>query len=245
MRFGCCYIYSISNKMEKFFSVQQIHTHCESSHSIKLVSGPPSCGKTSLLFQFAFNLGLEGNVTFICNRRKLENKPPYLSQGVDPTSETFQRIQMKYLEDDDGIKKYFSAFHLHSTLPVAVVIDDFGDFFEERRCQEKYANPRGRDLAMVRTLALCQNAVSLANQCRPCQLVLSDTHHGESPRLIFIYKRWVPTIFTIRGDGAGWFILRSINNCGIDCCLRTKRAKYSIALQFLSLEEISEDSREQ
>ena len=31
-----------------------------------------------------------------------------------------------------------------------------------RRCQEKYANPRGRDLAMVRTLALCQNAVSLA-----------------------------------------------------------------------------------
>ncbi|KAG7025230.1 hypothetical protein SDJN02_11725 [Cucurbita argyrosperma subsp. argyrosperma] len=257
--------------MERFFSVRQIQTQCDSSHSIMLVSGPPSCGKTSLLFQFAFNLGLEGNVAFICNRRKLENKPPYLSQaslslflsGVDPASETFQRIQMKYLEDDEGINKYFSAFHLHRTLPVAVVIDDFGDFFEERssyfpmflfpfsfhllfvrRCQEKYANPRGRDLAMVRTLALCHNAMSLANQCRPCQLVLSDTHHGESPRLIFIYKRWVPTIFTIRGDGSGWFILRSINNCGNDCCLRTKSAKYSISLQFLSLEEVSEDITE-
>ncbi|XP_022959972.1 uncharacterized protein LOC111460863 isoform X2 [Cucurbita moschata] len=225
----------------RFFSVRQIQTQCDSSHSIMLVSGPPSCGKTSLLFQFAFNLGLEGNVTFICNRRKLENKPPYLSQGVDPASETFQRIQMKYLEDDEGINKYFSAFHLHRTLPVAVVIDDFGDFFEERRCQEKYANPRGRDLAMVRTLALCHNAMSLA---KPCQLVLSDTHHGESPRLIFIYKRWVPTIFTIRGDGSGWFILRSINNCGNECCLRTKSAKYSIALQFLSLEEVSEDITE-
>uniref|UniRef100_A0A9I9DR78 Uncharacterized protein n=1 Tax=Cucumis melo TaxID=3656 RepID=A0A9I9DR78_CUCME len=190
-------------------------------HSLRIFPFNQACFGASFLF--AFNLGLEGNVTFICNRRKLENKPPYLSQ------------------DDDGIKKYFSAFHLHSTLPVAVVIDDFGDFFEERRCQAKYANPRGRDIAMVRTLALCHNAVSLA---KPCQLVLSDTHHGESPRLIFIYKRWVPTIFTIRGDGAGWFILRSINNCGNDCCLRTKRAKYSIALQFLSLEEISEDSRE-
>ncbi|XP_023005111.1 uncharacterized protein LOC111498201 isoform X2 [Cucurbita maxima] len=227
--------------MERFFSVRQIQTQCDPSHSIMLVSGPPSCGKTSLLFQFAFNLGLEGNVTFICNRRKLENKPPYLSQGVDPASETFQRIQMKYLEDNEGINKYFSAFHLHRTLPVAVVIDDFGDFFEERRCQEKYANPRGRDLAMVRTLALSHNAMSLA---KPCQLVLSDTHHGESPRLIFIYKRWVPTIFTIRGDGSGWLILRSINNCGNDCCLRTKSAKYSIALQFLSLEEVSEDITE-
>lgn len=39
--------------------------------------------------------------------------------------------------------------------------------------------------------------------------------------------------------------MRSINNCGNDCCLRTRSAKYSIALQFLSLEEISEDSGEQ
>lgn len=106
VHFGCCYVYLISHRMERFFSVRQIHTHCDSSHSIMLVSGPPSwyrptsplslllpsiefilvslefcSGKTSLLFQFAFNLGLEGNVTFICNRRKLENKPPYLSQA--------------------------------------------------------------------------------------------------------------------------------------------------------------------
>lgn len=35
----------------------------------------------------------------------------------------------------------------------------------------------------------------------PCKLLLSDTHLGDSPRLLFIYKRWVPTIFTIKG----WF----------------------------------------
>ncbi|KAG2706441.1 hypothetical protein I3760_05G104000 [Carya illinoinensis] len=153
--------------VERFFSVRQVelldHNH---SDPIMLLSGPPSCGKTSLLFQFAFNSAAGSNheVVFICNRRKLESKPPYFSPGIDPSSDTFQRIQMKYVDEDEGIKNYFAAFHLHDTFPAAVVIDDFGDFFEERSCQEKYNNPRGRDLAMVRTLALCHNAIAHAKR---------------------------------------------------------------------------------
>ncbi|XP_050119634.1 uncharacterized protein LOC126596955 isoform X2 [Malus sylvestris] len=193
--------------VRRFFSVGQMDLQQNHhSHPILLLSGPPSCGKTSLLFQFAFNSAMEaardcknGQVVFICNRRRLEAKPPYLSQGVDSSSEAFQRIQMKYVDDEEGIKKYFAAFHLHDTFPVAVVIDDFGAFFDERSCQERYGNPRGRDLAMVRTLALCHNAMIHANETRPCKLVLSDTHRGDSPRLLFIYKRWVSTIFTIQG----------------------------------------------
>lgn len=92
----------------------------------------------------------------------------------------------RYLDDDEGIKKFFAAFHLYDKFPVSVVIDDFGDFFDERyflffmdrlcgfffcvrfnyfrnfdsrSCQQRYGNPRGRDLAMVRTLALCHNAM--------------------------------------------------------------------------------------
>lgn len=38
----------------------------------------------------------------------------------------------RYLEDDEGIKKYFAAFHLHETCPTAVIIDDFGEFFDDR-----------------------------------------------------------------------------------------------------------------
>ncbi|KAG2706443.1 hypothetical protein I3843_05G092900 [Carya illinoinensis] len=116
--------------VERFFSVRQVelldHNH---SDPIMLLSGPPSCGKTSLLFQFAFNSAAGSNheVVFICNRRKLESKPPYFSPGIDPSSDTFQRIQMK-------------------------------------SCQEKYNNPRGRDLAMVRTLALCHNAIAHAKR---------------------------------------------------------------------------------
>ncbi|KAG5526806.1 hypothetical protein RHGRI_032916 [Rhododendron griersonianum] len=190
-------------------------------------------GKTSLLFQFAFNSALEsdsikGNVVFICNRSKLESKPPFLPQ-------------MKYVDNDEGIKKYFAAFHRQDNFPRTVVIDDFGDLFDERKCQERYNNARGRDLAMVRTLALCHSAITHANEKGPCNLLLSDTHHGDSPRLLFIYKRWISSVYTIKGDGSGSFLLKNNISSGSSLSDRTKTAKYSIALQYLVLEVITED----
>ncbi|KAM7478881.1 hypothetical protein LguiA_027094 [Lonicera macranthoides] len=221
------------------------------SHPITLLSGPPSSGKTSLLFQFAFNsAALQSNnnrpVVFICNRGKLLSKPPFLSQGIDPSSHVFQRIQMKYVDDDEGITKYFAAFHFHPILPASVIIDDFGDFFDDRNCQEKYNNPRGRDLAIVKTLALCHNAITHANETAPCKLLLSDTHHGDSPRLLYIYKRWVSSIYTIKGDGCGSFLLQSnfnSNTASLDS-QSTRSAKYSIALQYLVFESISADAEQ-
>lgn len=38
----------------------------------------------------------------------------------------------RYIEDDEGIRKYFAAFHLLGSFPAAVIIDDFADFFSER-----------------------------------------------------------------------------------------------------------------
>ncbi|CBI35670.3 hypothetical protein VitviT2T_001618 [Vitis vinifera] len=232
--------------VERFFSGKITETAGEDAGNFTLLSGPPSCGKTSLLFQFAFNAAVEGHsgnrdVVFICTRRRLESKPPYLSQGVDPSSDMFQHIQMKYVEDDEAIKKYFAAFHLHHKFPVAVIIDDFGDFFDERTCQERYNSPRGRDLAMVRTLALCRSAILHANKTAPCKVLLSDTHHGDSPRLLFIYKRWIPSIFTIKGDGSGSFLLTNGINSGSGSSGRRRTAKYSIALQYLFLEDVTED----
>ncbi|KAK2634796.1 hypothetical protein Ddye_029588 [Dipteronia dyeriana] len=230
--------------VERFFlGRQQTGTH--QSDPITLLSGPPSSGKTSLLFQFAFNCASSENVkvVFICKKRRLESKPPYISQGIDPSSDVFQRIQMKYVDDDEGIRKYFAAFHLYDEFPIAVIVDDFGDFFHERSCQERYANPRGRDLAMVRTLALCHNAITHATEKGPCKLLLSDTHYGNSPRLLFIYKRWISTIFTVKGDGTGSFLLKTNNNSGSGGSKRMRTAKYSIALQYLYLEGITEDSQ--
>ena len=39
----------------------------------------------------------------------------------------------RYVDDDEGLRNYFAAFHLHLHLhlPAAVVIDDFGDYFTQ------------------------------------------------------------------------------------------------------------------
>ncbi|RVW77989.1 hypothetical protein CK203_044848 [Vitis vinifera] len=209
--------------VERFFSGKITETAGQDAGNFTLLSGPPSCGKTSLLFQFAFNAAVEGHsgnrdVVFICTRRRLESKPPCLSQGVDPSSDMFQHVQMKYVEDDEAIKKYFAAFHLHHKFPVAVIIDDFGDFFDERTCQERYNSPRGRDLAMVRTLALCRSAILHAN--------LFDM---------------ISELSLTGGDGSGSFLLTNGINSGSGSSGRTRTAKYSIALQYLFLEDVTED----
>ncbi|MQM02627.1 hypothetical protein Taro_035394 [Colocasia esculenta] len=209
-------------------------------------------------------------------------------RGVDPSSEVFQRIQIKYVEDDEGIRKYFAAFHLHEIFPVAIIIDDFGNFFDDRNCQDRYGSQRGRDIAMARTLALCWDAISQANEglSEPCKLLLCDMHQGDSPRQLFIYKRWIPCIFTIKGQHCFYrrrtnrFTLKimlgipasasqfatypRINR--ISCSLiaegdgpssftfalkkngtsakssgRERTAKYSVALQYLVLEDIIDD----
>ncbi|CAA6660043.1 unnamed protein product [Spirodela intermedia] len=187
----------------RFFSGR----HPGDGETMMLLSGPPGSGKTSLLFQFAFNcaLGNRGDVVFICNRRRMETKPPCLSQGIDPTSEVFQRIRMKYIEDDEGIKQYFAAFHLSI-------------LFRRQSCQDRYGNQRGRDIAMVRTLSLGWDAVSHANKssAEPCKILLADTHQGDNPRLLFIYKR--ETFFRKREGG-----------------------EYSIALQYLVLQRMIDD----
>ncbi|MCD7468201.1 hypothetical protein HAX54_006179 [Datura stramonium] len=137
-----------------------------------------------------------------------------------------------YIDNEEGIKKYFAAFHMHDPAPVSVIIDDFADFFYQG------------DLAMVRVLALCRNAILYANEKGPCQLLLSDTHNGDSPRLLYLYKRWVSSIYTIKGDGSGSYLIRSSNNSGVAKSAGTKLAKYSIALQYLVFEGITEDEEQ-
>ncbi|KAL2982967.1 hypothetical protein AAZX31_12G015400 [Glycine max] len=173
-------------------------------------------GKTCLLFQFVFNVALHSNnnVIFICYRLRLDSKPPFLSQGIDPSSHVFHRIQMKYVNDDQDIRKYFAAFHLCDALPAAVLIDDFGDFFDDKRMNGS------------------------------CKVLLSDTHthQRDSPRFHFIYKKWIQTTFTIKeGDVPGSFIVKDRSHSPTDHTTTIKAAKYSIALQYLVFHGIVED----
>ncbi|CAL4917089.1 unnamed protein product [Urochloa decumbens] len=165
-----------------------------------------------------------------------------LFQGVDPSMSLLQRIQIKYTEDGDEIRKYFAAFHLLENFPAAVIVDDFADFFSERSCQQRYETTRARDLAMVRILALCHNAIGHANaklgSLGSCNLLLSDVLQGDTPRSLFIYKRWINSVYTIRADGTGSYILQNTVSPESET-KKARKAKYSVALQYLVLEEIS------
>lgn len=230
-----------------------------SHHPIILLSGPANSGKTSLLFQYAFNSACDANVidsqtaqlspqvVFICKRSKLQIKPPFLSQGVDPSSHVFQLIHIKYVEDMEGLINYFAAFHLYHKFPLTVIVDDFGLYFHhDHDCygQERYNNPRGRDFSMVKTLALCCNAIIHANETgHPCKLLLSDTHQGDMPKLLYIYRRWVSSIYNIKGDTGTFFLQRIPSQSPANVDLQKMRiAKYSIALQQLVLEGFPEDT---
>ncbi|EPS68239.1 hypothetical protein M569_06533 [Genlisea aurea] len=227
---------------DRFFLKQGTNYCCKlpvrEEDPIVLLSGPPSSGKTSLLFQFAFNSAAEGNgaVVILCNKRRLERNPPFLSQGVDPSSEVFRRIRMKYVDDDEGIKNYFAAFHLHDEMPQLVIVDDFVQLHDDKKCQERHNNPRRRDMSMARVLALCRDAIDHANKRGPCQILLSDTHKGDSPRLLYIFKRWVSSIYTIikGAEEFGSYILS--RQYPEDDDVNMGSAKYSIALQYLALE---------
>ncbi|CAN6282833.1 unnamed protein product [Urochloa humidicola] len=193
--------------MEKFFSYSSNAPRRDEGAGITLLSGPPCCGKTSLLFQFAVNRAAESGrgVVFICSKGRMENNPPFLSQGVDPSMSLLQRIQIK-------------------------------------SCQQRYGTTRARDLAMVRMLALCHNAIGHANaklgSLGSCNLLLSDVLQGDTPRSLFIYQRWINSIYTIRADGTGSFILQNIASSESET-KKARKAKYSVALQYLVLEEIS------
>jgi hypothetical protein len=37
----------------------------------------------------------------------------------------------RYVEDDEDVRKYFAAFHLHEKIPRVVIIDDFLELFND------------------------------------------------------------------------------------------------------------------
>ncbi|XP_020570620.1 uncharacterized protein LOC110017837 isoform X5 [Phalaenopsis equestris] len=199
---------------ERFFIGNSVRG-CSTSEQLSLLCGPPACGKTSLLFQFAFNCAAEsgGKVVFICSKKRLEHKPPFLPQDIDPASDILGRIQMKYVEDDVEIKKYFAAFHLHERFPVAVIIDDFGDFFIKG---------------------------SKLQPCGSCKLLLSDTQRRDNASLLFIYKIWMQSIFIIEVGGMDSFFLKNMANQR-NWPTRRRIAKYNFACQYLILEEVLEE----
>lgn len=69
-------------------------------------------------------LGLKNTLPCIKNYKKISKQTE---------KRTFYLLfAPRYIEDYEDIKMYFAAFHLHEKFPSAVIIDDFGGFFNDR-----------------------------------------------------------------------------------------------------------------
>nr|DAD29816.1 TPA_asm: hypothetical protein HUJ06_031284 [Nelumbo nucifera] len=163
--------------VERFFFLstkQQIEKEKECNNSqMMLLSGPPSCGKTSLFFRFAINSAFRASpLTY----------PRYSTFittlfGIDATSDVFNLIR---INQSKPVRTTFTALHWEYLPPYVLY---FMDRYSQckvtrgycngvstvwihtstcRNCKERLGNPRGRDLAMVRTLALCRDALAHA-----------------------------------------------------------------------------------
>ncbi|KAL2614250.1 hypothetical protein R1flu_025942 [Riccia fluitans] len=170
-----------------------------------MLSGPSCSGKTSLLLQLAYNIASEAHhdVVFICRPRNFDSDYVYLAQDVDSSSEVFDRIHIKYVHNEEDLRKYFSAFHMQTSLPTTVIIDDFLDFFQGWDGRHQGGQARSsRDLVVVKTLCLAYDAITYASEryktTAQCRLILSDSHHSDGPRLSYIFWRWIHQTFVIK-----------------------------------------------
>ncbi|KAK3263722.1 hypothetical protein CYMTET_27496 [Cymbomonas tetramitiformis] len=202
-----------------------------------LVSGPARSGKTSILFQLAYNCAAQGQrVLFICKRQKIETVPPLPPAGVTPSacSHIYTNIDMRYLESDAELRKYFASFHLLPRFPHLVIVDDFSDIVEGRSSGDR----RVQEYAFVRTLALAHDTVNFASQKlspQACRLVVSDTGGDNGPKYLFLYQRWLRLAFgiTVADRSFLFSVLESEKSAGAANSI----VRYTIS-NFLSVEGI-------
>lgn len=148
---------------------------------------------------------------------------------------------LRYVHDDEELRKYFAAFHLQKHFPRAVVIDGFYDLFDERSCAERFGHIRPRESAMVKALALCYDAISFANansgREAQCHLLVSDSYVGDAPRLRFIYQRWLIQILTIQALEDSTFCI-SLGRDDVNPSSKAVKATYSLDQGRLQLDGI-------
>ncbi|KAJ3416879.1 hypothetical protein HDV05_008464 [Chytridiales sp. JEL 0842] len=128
-----------------------------------ILSGPKKSGKTSLLFQYAFNCvkeyGDHAHVVFIAtSKEKLEKSRPCLASQADELDpEVLSRVHMRYAETPDALRYMITSLPTSDkptgtpAPPCCIIVDDFSSLFTAKGSR---SGP-----AVRLTLALLQQSV--------------------------------------------------------------------------------------
>ena len=91
-------------------------------------------GKTSLLFQHAITTAERGGaVLFITrDRTKLHKTLPLLPVGVEPPGgQVLKRIHLRYVKDDETLRKLICCIPLLDFSPALIVVDGLAAFYRQ------------------------------------------------------------------------------------------------------------------
>ena len=118
----------------------------------QVLGGPNSCGKTSLLFEYAFKCAEKGDYVLFIAPKPLTKLPLFVNGRKQPNSIVLKRINMAYLANYTELTSYFASVH-HEGRNVArtrhVLIDDFDWYFKERGTRTEDINRFAKCLAYI------------------------------------------------------------------------------------------------
>eukprot|EP00882_Tetradesmus_deserticola_P007721 GHRQ01008131.1.p1 GENE.GHRQ01008131.1~~GHRQ01008131.1.p1 ORF type:complete len:244 (+),score=72.44 GHRQ01008131.1:727-1458(+) len=208
-----------------------------------LLFGPQRSGKTSLLFQYAFQLACSGQeVVFICDRAQLEQSPLLLPVGVSHQHAAFSKIHFKYVQDLHQLRTYGACIHLLQEPPAAVIVDDLAHLLANARLPDK----RARDTEVTRALAYLADGLDQLREQRGLSvfLLVSDTCCDEGPHNLYLLQRWFPLMLQVTGP-APHVAARVLTLSVAQACKHTvtpaaarAAVNYTITQSYLNLEHV-------
>ena len=79
-----------------------------------LLAGPPKCGKTALLFEYALSFATEGRRVLFISPKKYGAVPPAVQNREKPAPELLRNIQFYYPRDSTELIKLLTSLHMRT-----------------------------------------------------------------------------------------------------------------------------------
>uniref|UniRef100_A0A7S1SLT2 Uncharacterized protein n=2 Tax=Tetraselmis chuii TaxID=63592 RepID=A0A7S1SLT2_9CHLO len=164
-----------------------------------LLCGPPSSGKTTLLFNYAAAVAGRGK-TAICllRRDKIEQCSPLPPAGKNLADDAaFELVKLKYVESTEDLLRFAACMHLLPEPPGAILVDDLSEIMGP---SSYMPGEVARVLAFLADAA--NHATNRGLSSSSCTLVVTEQVGSDGPKNLFVYRRWLPVVLTLVPDGA-------------------------------------------
>ncbi|XP_065897924.1 ATPase SWSAP1-like [Dysidea avara] len=151
------------------------------------ISGPPQCGKTSILFDIAVQMAAHhGNRVCFITQKQIQELPVLTNRAPPITNSILTNIELQYFNTAEQLTTWCSGVHLQpSPHPTLVIVDNYDQYFNSK------------DTAMMAQLcALLVDAthyISGTMKEASCTCVVSvDSQDNQNTNKMSLLQRWFP-----------------------------------------------------